>query len=81
VHLEKNFRKSTLGLDVLKRANSGSILKDVSCQQTIYGNSVQMEDYSHSPVTLCMVDYTNFSLYSELNEIDDSFTSFKSFSR
>jgi hypothetical protein len=81
MHLEKNFHASTLGLETSKRVNSDSLLKDVSSQQTIYGNSIQMEDYPQSPVTLRMVDYANFSLYSELSEGDDSFAAFKSFSR
>jgi hypothetical protein len=66
---------------MLKRVDSGTIIKDVSCQQILYCNSVQMEDYPQSPVSLRMGDYLNFSLYSESNEVDDSFTSFKFFSK
>jgi hypothetical protein len=81
MHLEQNFHKATLGLDVPKRTNSTSVLKDISCQLLIYSNSIQMEDYPQSPMTLRMGDYANFTLYSELNELEDSFLTFKSFSR
>jgi hypothetical protein len=80
-HLEQTFHKSTLGLDVLKHVNSNGALRDTSCQQITYSNSIQMEDYAHSPTTLRMGDYANFTLYSELNEVDDSFLAFKFFSR
>jgi hypothetical protein len=40
-----------------------------------------MEDYPQSPVTLRMGDYSNFSLYSEANEVDESFIAFKFFLR
>lgn len=77
--LEKYFHKSTLGYDVNNNLSVSSIIKDSSAQKTVYGNSIQMEEYAHAPSHLFLNNYSHLSLYSELADLDDSFSSFKTF--
>ena len=80
VSLEKQFYASTLGLEPSTRLLTSTPIKDLSLVGSAYGNSIQMEGYSVNPSMLNTQNYSLLPLYAELNEMDDTFSNFKSLS-
>jgi hypothetical protein len=78
--LEKHFYSPTLGLDSNSKYLTTAVVKDLSLTGSFYTNSVQLEDYSVVPSLLSTLNFSLLPVYSELNEMDDSFSSFKSLS-
>ena len=78
--LEKHFYSPTLGLDSNSKYLTTAVVKDLSLTGSFYTNSVQLEDYSVVPSLLSTLNFSLLPVYSELNEMDDSFSSYKSLS-
>lgn len=76
--LEKQFYTSTLGLDLASKGLTTSVSKDKSLVGEFYSNSIQLEDYVPAPSATSTHDFSSFPIYSELAELDESFTNFKS---
>ena len=57
-----------------------NVLKDLSSVGNCYGTTTQMEDYSLDPSKLSSSNFAFLPFYSELNDIDDTFTNFKNLS-
>jgi hypothetical protein len=75
--LEKHFYSSTLGLEANSKYLTSAAVKDLSLTGSFYTNSVQLEDYSLVPSLLSTLNFSLLPVYSELNEMDDSFSNFK----
>ena len=79
--LAQNFYYSTLGFESNALTPFTFKLRDMSSQHTLYTNSIQMEDYTYSPINAFLKDYSNLSLYADLSELEDSFATMKTFCR
>ena len=75
--LRECLSNSNLGTDILTATLSTNTLKDLSAVGQSYGVGVQMEEYSLNPRTTSTINFSMFPFYSELNEVEDSFASFK----
>jgi hypothetical protein len=75
--LEKHFYSHTLGLESNSRYLTSAVSKDLSLTGGFYTNSVQLEDYTFAPSLLSTANFSLLPIYSELNEMDESFTNFK----
>ena len=75
--LRECLTNSNLGTDVITATLSTNTLKDLSSVGSSYGVGIQMEDYSVNPRTTSTSNFSMLPLYSELNEVDDSFIGFK----
>jgi len=75
--LEKQFLTNTLGIDSLVTTKT---VKDLSTLGSSYSNSVQMEDYTLNPLTIQTQNFSLFTLYGDLLELDETYSNFKSVS-
>jgi hypothetical protein len=75
--LRECLTNSNLGTDVLTATLSTNTLKDLSSVGRSYGVGIQMEEYSLNPQTTSTMSFSMLPFYSELGEVDDSFTGFK----
>jgi hypothetical protein len=71
---------STLGLESTATLLALNTTKDLSSIGNSYGNSVQMEGYSTNSTTTTTSDFMFLPLYSEMDELEDSFSNFKQMS-
>ena len=76
--LSQQFYSSTLGLDQPTRFLSAPTITDTSLVGGFYVNSVQMEDYTQKPSLMPTQNFALMPIYAELNELDDSYSNFKS---
>jgi hypothetical protein len=74
VALDKFFHSSVLGLEPTAPYLSSSVTKDVSLLGEAYASGVQMEDSLIAPTDMLTRNFSAFTLYADLNEIDDSAT-------
>ena len=75
--LAKQFYTSNLDSDMVTSPLSNSTAKDSTLTGSYYGNSIQMEDATSNPSALSTQNFALFPIYAELNELDDSFASYK----
>lgn len=75
--LSSQFFSVNLGLDSKDSPLSAQVSKDEASTGSTYGNSVQMDDAMINPSTVPLNNFELLPIYSELNELDDSFASFK----
>lgn len=75
--LSSQFSSVNLGLDIKDSPLTAQVSKDEASTGSTYGNSVQMDDSMINPSTLPLSNFELLPIYTELNELDDSFSSFK----
>lgn len=78
--MQKQFLTLTLGIDAPAQVLSAAPLKDLSIIGSTYGSGVQMEDYVANPLSLQTQNFGLLPIYSDLVELDESYTSFKGIS-
>ena len=75
--LEQQFHNLSTGAELTAKSLTSIPTKDLHPSNQFYTNSIQMEDYVTTPGRLTLQNFVLFPIFNDLNELEDSFLSFK----